>query len=337
MNESALRHVMVQSAVQFPDIAKTLYAKMLRIRLVEEAIASRYAEGKMRCPTHLCIGQEAVAAAAGIVLRKSDMVVSTHRGHGHYIAKGGNLNRMIAEIHGKSTGCSKGKGGSMHLIDESVGFMGSSAIVGGTIPIAAGMGLAGQVKKTGQISCAFFGDGATEEGVFYETINFAAVRQLPVLFVCENNFYSVYSPLKVRQPANRRISKVAQSLGITACSGNGNDAEAVYQLLERAADAIRKGYGPQLLEFYTYRLREHCGPNFDDDLQYRDPAEVREWTQNDPIEKLKNKLIVAMKVAPSELDDVKDRILAEIETAFLLAEQAPFPTSEQIDADVFAN
>lgn len=153
------------------NISKTLYYTMLRIRMIEEAIAERYSEWKMRCPTHLCIGQEAVSAAVGMALRKDDFVVSSHRAHGHYLGKEGNLNKMLAEIYGKAAGCSAGKGGSMHLIDQSVGFMGSTAIVGGTIPVGVGLGLSIKLKETDQVSCVFFGDGSIEEGVFYEFIN----------------------------------------------------------------------------------------------------------------------------------------------------------------------
>ena len=319
-----------------PEVARSLYAAMLRIRLVEEAIASRYAEGRMRCPTHLCIGQEAVAAAAGAVLKKTDAVVGTHRSHGHYLAKGGDLNRMIAELYGKATGCAKGFGGSMHLIDEAAGFMGSSAIVGGTIPIAAGLALACQIKEAHHVSCAFLGDGATEEGVFYETLNFAALRQLPVLFICENNFYSVYSPLRVRQPGERKIHAVASSLGVSACDGDGNDVIAAYLLIKDAVEAIRSGKGPQFIEFYTYRTREHCGPNVDDDLGYRAPEEIRRWRHKDPIGMMKTLLLEKGAAAAADLEDIQQTILAEIETAFLLAEQAPFPDDKEIETYVYS-
>ncbi|MFH1309967.1 MAG: thiamine pyrophosphate-dependent dehydrogenase E1 component subunit alpha, partial [Candidatus Omnitrophota bacterium] len=232
---------------------------MKRIRFTEETIARRYNEWKMRCPTHLCTGQEAIAAAAGLALRKDDFVVSTHRAHGHYLAKGGNLKKMIAEIYGKASGCSGGKGGSMHLIDKTVGFMGSTAIVGGTIPIAVGLALSIQLHGTDQISCTFFGDGAVEEGVFYESVNFAALKKLPVLFICENNFYSVYSPLKVRQPEGRKIYKMVEAIGIPSEQIDGNNAPEVYHKLKLAARSIRKGEGPRFLEFLTYRWREHCG------------------------------------------------------------------------------
>ena len=181
------------------DLARQLLFSMKRIRMIEEAIAARYPDGKMRCPTHLSIGQEAVAAIAGILFADVDMAVSSHRAHAHYLGIGGNLNAMIAELYGKATGCSGGKGGSMHLVDRSVGFAGSTAIVANTIPVGVGIALAMKIKDSTGICCVFLGDGAVEEGVFYESVNFTALHKLPVIFLCENNFYSVYSPLSRRE------------------------------------------------------------------------------------------------------------------------------------------
>ena len=189
-----------------------IYTRMCRIRLTEETIAKRYSEQKMRCPTHLSIGQEGVASGVCANLTNEDIVLSTHRAHAHYIAKGGSLDSMIAEIYGKATGCSKGKGGSMHLIDKSCGFFGSTAIVGNTIPVATGVALSLQLRNTECLSCVFFGDGSVEEGAFYEAVNFAALKNLPILFVCENNLYSVYSSLNVRQPKGREIYKMVKSI-----------------------------------------------------------------------------------------------------------------------------
>ena len=180
--------------------AYAIYALMKKIRMTEERIAEEYPKGEIRCPTHLSIGQEAPAAMVSLATRKSDFAVSTHRSHAHYIGKGGNLERMICELYGKENGCSKGKGGSMHLIDTEVGFMGSSAIVGNSIPIGTGISLSLKLNGSNAITIVYLGEAATEEGVFYESINFAALEKLKVLFVCENNKYSVYSPLSVRQP-----------------------------------------------------------------------------------------------------------------------------------------
>jgi TPP-dependent pyruvate/acetoin dehydrogenase alpha subunit len=296
-----------------------LQAAMLRIRLVEESIANKYSEQKMRCPTHLSIGQEAIAVGVCSNLTNEDQVLSTHRAHAHYLAKGGCLNSMLAEIYGKVTGCSKGMGGSMHLIDKSVGFMGSTAIVGNTIPVAVGSALAMKIKNKKSLSCVFFGDGATEEGVFYESINFAIVRNLPVLFICENNLYSVYSGLEVRQPKERRIFEMVRAAGIEANHGDGNNVLEVSSLVKAAKDKILLGEGPQFLEFDTYRWREHCGPNYDNDIGYREEKEFLEWKKRDPLKDVfENK----------DLNLVKgffNKFNAEIQQAHHFADNSEFP------------
>jgi len=247
---------------KYPKKSIELLKSMKLIRLTEETIAKRYSEWKMRCPTHLCSGQEAVSAAVGAAVTPKDFFVSGHRAHGHYLAKGGNLKKMIAEIYGKASGCSSGKGGSMHLIDKTVGFMGSTAIVGGTIPIGVGLALSIKLQASKQVSCIFLGDGAIEEGVFYESVNFAVLKKLPVLFICENNFFSVYSPLKVRQPDNRKIFEMVAAMGCPAFYGNGNNPLEVFDKINSILPLIRTGNGPYFFEFETYRWREHCGPNF---------------------------------------------------------------------------
>ncbi|MDD5687475.1 MAG: thiamine pyrophosphate-dependent dehydrogenase E1 component subunit alpha [Elusimicrobia bacterium] len=313
-----------------------LLQKMKRIRAVEETIASRYSEWKMRCPTHLCSGQEAVAAAVGQVLRKDDFAVSSHRAHGHYLAKGGDLNRMIAEIYGKSDGCSSGKGGSMHLIDTSVGFMGSTAIVGGTIPVGVGLALSIKLKKTNQVSCVFFGDGSIEEGVFYESVNFAVLKNLPVLFICENNFYSVYSPLKVRQPENRAIYKMVSGIGCRSEHGDGNNVVDVYDKVNTAVVSIRDGGGPMFFEFKTYRWREHCGHNFDNDLGYRTQEEYLSWKEKDPISAMESYMFKEKYITQNEIDEMQSEIQKEIEKAFEFAEKSPFPNLESALTDIYA-
>ena len=310
------------------NISKKILYSMLRIRLVEEIIAQRYSEWKMRCPTHLCIGQEAVSAAVGMVLRENDFVLSTHRSHGHYLAKGGDLNGMMAEIYGKTTGCAAGKGGSMHLIDERVGFMGSTSIVGGTIPVGVGLGLSIKLKGTDQVSCVFFGDGATEEGVFYESINFAALRKLPVLFVCENNLYSVYSPLKVRQPESRNICQIVEAMDVPAEYGDGNNAVEVFDKVNRAVKSIRKGSGPHFFEFATYRWREHCGPNFDNDLGYRTEEEYLAWKERDPLKLLESQLLGEGIIRRNDIEKMVVNIQQEVDQAFDFAENSPFPDPE---------
>jgi len=319
------------------ETSRRLLFDMLRIRSVEETIAARYGEQKMRCPTHLSVGQEAVAAAAGAALKTTDLAVSGHRAHAHYLAKGGSLKAMIAEIYGKVTGCSRGKGGSMHLIDESVGFMGSTAIVGGTVPVGVGLAYPMKLKQTGQISCVFLGDAVPETGVFFESVNFAVVKQLPVLFLCENNGYSVYSPLSVRQPPGRKLFELVAGFGLPTHHGDGNDARAVYAALSEGVDAIRRGEGPRFYEFETYRWREHCGPNYDNDIGYRSVAEYEAWKLRDPVLALQRALIGEGVVGERDVAEMQATIDAEIDAAFAFADASPFPEAGDAFTDVYAS
>jgi TPP-dependent pyruvate/acetoin dehydrogenase alpha subunit len=291
----------------------SLERELLRIRLIEEAIARRYVEQKMRCPVHLSIGQEAVAVGVCAHLTQSDYAVSGHRAHAHYLAKGGNLKRMMAEIYGKKTGCSGGRGGSMHLVDLEVGFLGSTPIVAGSIPIGVGAAFGSVLKREKRVVAIFFGEGATEEGVFVESLNFAALKNLPVLFVCENNLYSVYSPLEVRQPKGRSIPLLAEAHQIFSLQGDGNSLEEVSLLAEKGVEHIHQGRGPCLLEFETYRFREHCGPDND---PYQPVEEVAHWRARDPL----------LTISPSIC---REEIEREIEEAFHFAETSPFPAQEQ--------
>ena len=317
-----------------PDIAKALLFQMRRIRHVEQEIARRYGEGKMRCPTHLSIGQEAVSAAVGMALRPTDLAVSGHRAHAHYLGKGGNLPAMLAEIYGRIDGCSRGKGGSMHLIDESVGFMGSTAIVAGTIPVGVGLAYGMKCKRADQVSCVFHGDAAVEAGVFFESVNFAVVKKLPVLFLCENNLYSVYSPLSVRQPESRSIAKMAEGLGMKTGTGNGNDVAEVYAKTSEALAAIRTGGGPQLLEFSTYRWLEHCGPNYDNDIGYRTETEYLSWKAREPIASFESTLVAQGVISVAEIAQMDRRIQHEVSAAFDFAEASPFPAAADAYTDL---
>ncbi|WP_322518095.1 thiamine pyrophosphate-dependent dehydrogenase E1 component subunit alpha [Rhodopseudomonas palustris] len=318
------------------ELSHRLLFDMMRIRAVEETIAKRYGEQKMRCPTHLSVGQEAVAAAAGAVLEPTDLAVSGHRAHAHYLAKGGSLQAMIAEIYGRVTGCSRGKGGSMHLIDESVGFMGSTAIVGGTVPVGVGLAYPMKLKQTGQISCVFLGDAVPETGVFFESVNFAVVKKLPVLFLCENNGYSVYSPLGVRQPPGRKLYELVAGFGLKTFHGDGNDARAVHAALREGVDAIRAGEGPRFYEFETYRWREHCGPMYDNDIGYRSLAEYEAWKLRDPVLALQRTLIGEGALSEGEIAQMQARIDSEIDEAFAYAEASPFPDATDAFTDVYA-
>lgn len=317
-------------------ILKKILFNMIRIRLVQEKIAEKYPEQKMRCPVHLCIGQEAIGAGVCAAMEKEDYLFSNHRSHCHYLAKGGDLNAMIAEIYGKATGCAKGKGGSMHLVDVSANILGAVPIVGGVIPVALGAAFGTSLKGEKKVTVVFFGDGASEEGVFYESLNFAALKKLPIVFVCENNFYSVYSPLSVRQPSGRDNIALAKSFGIHSAKCDGNDASGVYRLSKEAIDIARSGAGPAFLEFDTYRFREHCGPAYDDHLGYRAECEIREWTAKCPVETFKKQLMADNVLGQNEIDVfVKDTTI-EIENAFEFAESSPFPDSDELTKDVYA-
>ncbi len=317
------------------EILLGFYRDMLRIRMVEEKIAELYPQQKMRCPVHLCIGQEAVAVGVCATLSPEDYVMSTHRSHGHYLAKGGDLNALLAELYGKGTGCSRGIGGSMHLVDLAAGFLGSVPIVAATIPIAVGAAFGCVMRKESRVTVVFFGEAATEEGVFHESLNFAALKQLPVVFVCENNLYSSYSPLSVRQPAGREVVRIAEGLGVESHPGDGNDVVEVCRLTKRAVQKARQGGGPSLLEFKTYRWREHCGPNFDNNFGYRTEAEFLEWKTRCPIARLKHRLSGERLLSDEELTRITESMETEIEVAVAFAEQSPVPEEELLQG-IFA-
>lgn len=308
---------------------EALYRLMLRIRRTEEAIATRYAEQEMRCPTHLCIGQEAVCVGVSAYLTKNDYVFSNHRAHGHYLAKGGSLQAMVAELYGKATGCCGGLGGSMHLIDPSAGFLGAVPIVASTIPLAVGAAWAAKLRGEARISVVFFGDGAFEEGVVHESIIFAALHRLPIVFVCENNLYSVYTRLDERQPM-RPIHGVAAAHGCHTATADGNDIIAVMAAVEPAIARARGGEGPIFLEFSTYRWREHCGPNYDDDLGYRPEGELATWEKLCPISSLANHLR-SQGAGDHFFATAEDAIDTEINQAFAAALAAPPPAYKNLE------
>jgi TPP-dependent pyruvate/acetoin dehydrogenase alpha subunit len=314
-----------------------LYRAMRRIRMVEEEIGEVYSEQEMRCPVHLCIGQEAIAVGACWALRPEDYVFSGHRSHGHYLAKGGDLNSMVAELYGKATGCAGGKGGSMHLVDMACGFMGAAPIVGSTIPIAVGAALASSMRGDKRVSMPFFGEGATEEGVFAESLNFAALKRLPVVFICENNGFSVYSPLSVRQPANRDLLAIARAHGVEACRGDGNDVFEVCDLAEQAVQRARAGDGPTMLEFTTYRWREHCGPSFDDSLGYRREEEIREGQARCPIARLERHLQRENILDESAIAAIGSALSEEAKSAIQFGKLSPFPDESLHMFDVYAD
>ncbi len=302
-----------------------LLKKMMRIRMVEETIADHYAEQEMRCPVHLSTGQEAVAVGVCSALQPEDYVMSTHRAHAHYLAKGGNLKAMLAEIYGKATGCCSGYGGSMHLTDLSVNMLGCTPIVGGSLPVAVGTAFATWQKNESRVTAVFFGEGATEEGVFAECLNFAALKKLPVIFVCENNLYSVYSPLSVRQPEKRDNVALAKAHGLSAAKADGNDVEAVYALSQQAVKNAREGFGPFFLEFNTYRWREHCGPQFDNHIGYRTEEEYQHWRHKCPVENYQKRLLSENIITPQDIETLIHSLQKEVNEAFVFAKESPFP------------
>ena len=272
-----------KNKISTEKVSKNLLFAMTRIRMVEEEIAKRYPEQEIRCPVHLSIGQEAAAVGVCSALQVTDWAFSGHRNHAHYLAKGGNLKAMIAEIYGKVTGCSGGRGGSMHLTDQHCGFIGATPIVGSTVPIAVGAALTAHREGKGRIVVVFLGDGAMEAGVIHESLNFAALKELPILFVCENNLYSVYSPLSVRQPQHRSISEIAQGHGIKTIQADGNDVEEVYANSIAAVSELRRRALPIFMELSTYRWLEHCGPGYDNTIGYRTEQEFEQWKSRDPL------------------------------------------------------
>ncbi|WP_377477812.1 MAG: thiamine pyrophosphate-dependent dehydrogenase E1 component subunit alpha [Microcoleus anatoxicus] len=319
-----------------PELPKQLFFTMLRIRLVEEKIVELYPQQEMRCPIHLSIGQEAIAAGVCATLYPTDAVFSNHRAHGHYLAAGGNLKAFLAEMYGKATGCCQGKGGSMHLIDLEAGFMGSAPIVGGTIPVAVGAAMGAVMQGLNKVVVVFFGEATTEEGVFHESANFAALKNLPVVFVCENNLYSVYTGMSERQPLGREVYALAKSHNIPSFQGDGNDVAEVYQMTAEAVQRARSGGGPTFLEFKTYRWREHCGPNYDNDLGYRTEAEFQEWKVRCPIQRTQAELLEQGILTAEDLEEMTRVISSEVEEAVSFAKSSPFPDPQILFQHIYA-
>jgi TPP-dependent pyruvate/acetoin dehydrogenase alpha subunit len=306
------------------------YESLVKIRMVEERISTQYGDQKIRCPVHLSIGQEAVAVGICEFSDRSDLVVSSHRAHAHYLAKGGDLDAFVAEIYGKASGCSGGRGGSMHLVDRNVGFVASTAIVGNTIPVGVGLAMSLKLESQNNIVIIFFGEGATEEGVFYESLNIAAVKELPCLFVCENNRYSVYTNLNDRQPQGRDLRALAAGMGVESMSFQGNDLRETLAAGKSACSKVRAMKRPIVLEFKTYRYVEHCGPDSDDYLNYRPIEERTYWYSRDPIRIAKAYLIESKICTSRRLAQIERELRDEIDGAFERAETAPYPSFESL-------
>ena len=277
---------------------------------------------------HLSIGQEAVSVGVCTALRRDDVVFPTYRGHAAYLAKGGDLNAMVAELYGKDTGCARGKGGSMHLIEASAGVMGATAVVGTTIPQAVGYAVAMKIQKSDRVVTTFFGDGASEEGVSHESLNFAALKNLPVLFICENNAYSIHTPQRNRQP-QCDITKWAASYGIPAERIEGNDTRKIHERVSEAVEKMRAGAGPHFFECETYRWKEHVGPNEDFHFGYRSREEFEPWLQNDEVR------VIGELLAPEVRARIESDVEARVAAAFEFAENSPFPAAEELWTSVY--
>jgi len=316
---------------------KDQFFQMLRIRKVELKISELYSEEEMRCPVHLSVGQEAVAVGVCSALEKKDIALSAHRSHAHYLAKGGNLKKMLAELYGKKTGCAEGKGGSMHLIDLEAGLIAAVPIVGSTIPIAVGSAWGNMMQDKSVKTTVFFGEGATETGVFHESLGFASLHEMPMIFICENNLYSVYSPLEVRQSSKRDNIKIAEGHGIISLKGEGNDVYSVYSVIKEAINIIEKQQGPVYVEFDTYRWLEHCGPNDDDHLGYRNDKEITSWKNNCPIEKTKVYLLSNDLVDEKEIEKISLQIDDEIRQAFDFAKSSPFLEKKHLYTSIYSD
>ena len=312
-----------------------LYRSMVRIRLFEEKIIECYPKQEIKCPVHLCIGQEAIAAGVIAHLKKEDVVVSNHRGHGHCIAKGMLMKLIMAELYGKESGCSLGRGGSMHLVDAENGILGTTAIVGGCIPIATGSALSFKYLNKDNVSVCFFGDGAVEEGVFHESLMFASLHKLPILYVCENNYYATHSPISSRQP-HENIYKYAEAYEIPGVCADGNDVQEVYNKSKNAIERAKNGKGPTLLEAKTYRWKTHVGPEEDKDFGFRTTKELELWKKRCPIKKTEKKLIDEFNFERKEFDLIKEEAVKEIDKALEYALGSSFPKKESICDFVYA-
>ena len=306
------------------------YRALYRIRRTEEEIAKIYPTDKIKSPVHLSIGQEAVSVGVCEALQPSDIVSGTYRSHALYLAKGGDLKKMIAELYGKVTGCAKGKGGSMHLINTAAGFMGTSAVVGTTIPLAVGYAYALKLSGIDAIVVSFLGEGAVEEGVFHESLNLAALKSVPILFICENNGYAIHSRQSKRQPMDN-ICERARVHGMPAERIDNNDVFEIYERVERASSQIRNGReGPRLFECMTYRWMEHVGPNEDFDAGYRSRSEAQPWFESDPLK------TIGASLDPVRRGQIEVDVESEIYEAFVFAEDSPFPDDGELYTDVFA-
>jgi pyruvate dehydrogenase E1 component alpha subunit len=308
---------------------------MLLIRFAEERIGDGVTAGEIRTPCHLGIGQEAIAVGVSEHLRRSDRVFGAHRSHSHYLAMGGGLYELLAEILGRDTGCSRGMGGSMHLWGGEIGFLGSVPIVAGTVPLAVGAALAAKKDGRGDIAVAYFGDGAAEEGVVHESLNLAAAWRLPVLFVCENNLFSSHLHISLRQPGSR-VARYADAHGISADTVDGNDVLAVSSATKACIEAMRNAEGPRFLEAVTYRWRGHVGPREDNDVGVNRGSDLVLWKARDPVRRLAGGLMQAGALDAGRFAEIEREVRQEVDEAWRRAGEAPYPPPSALLDRVYA-
>lgn len=317
-----------------PEVLLSLMRTMVLIRRFEEKIIEVYPVQDMKTPVHLYIGEEAIAAGVCAHLKKDDYLFTTHRSHGHCLAKGSTPEMLYAEFYGRSTGCSKGKGGSMHPVDPENGILGTTAIVGGGIPLAVGTALASKMKKDGKISVTFFGDGASEEGTFHEGLNFASLKRLPVVFICENNSYATTSPISQRQPHDN-IAKRAAGYDIPGITVDGNNVLEVYDAAREAVQRARDGLGPTLIECKTYRWKGHVGPDCDHEKGCRPMEDLIKWMGKCPVERYKGFLIKNKFITEAYYKNMVVEIDREMDRSIDAATQSPLPEKEELLKDVY--
>ncbi len=313
-----------------------IFKAMRLIRLIEQRINDEYKFDEIKTPIHLSIGQEAVAAGVCIHLKKDDYIFGTHRSHAQYIAKGGNIKKMIAELYLRKTGCAYGRGGSMHLVDPDVGILGSSAIVGGSIPLGTGTALASKLLMNDKVTVVFFGDGAADEGTFHESLSFASLKKLPAVYICENNFYAISSHQLSRQVGDN-IYKWAQNYGMPGFRIDGNDVTEVSEYAEKAITGCRNGAGPTLIECLTYRWKGHIGTADDVGEGYRPKEEYDYWISRCPIKRL-SEFLKDMGVMTDELmTNIDQEINGLIEDAFRFAQSSPKPSPNELLDFIYAD
>lgn len=317
------------SASLTPEIARAIYTALVRARKFDEKVAEHYPEQEMKCPAHLSIGQEGAPAGVSVALRTDDYMVSTHRCHAHTVAKGASFKKLFAELYGRVDGCARGKGGSMHFLAPEVGALGASAIVGGSFPLALGAAFSAKMKGLDRVSVAYFGDGAIEQGVFHEVMNFASLHKLPLLVIVENNGLATITPIEKRQ-ANKELWKHAEQYNMPGVRVDGNHAEQVYAVAVEAVARARRGDGPTMIEATCYRWREHVGYKTDFHLGFRSEEEVKAAEQNDPVKNFREYALGQKFLSTEEMDAIDAGIAQELVEAVEFAKASPYPVPEEV-------